>query len=337
MENLALFVLIGGAGLAVIMLVVGVVITVRTGRSDVEDRLEEIVREEEPEYQDDDEQRERRNILTEWLNTRVTGSSWADNVSKNLAMADIKMKPGEYAALMIVASAGLALFGFLLGSSSIILGIIGAVLGFFAPGFYVNRTQKNRLKKFNDQLGDMLNLLVNGLRAGYSTAQAMEAVSKEMPTPMSDEFRRVVQEMALGVPMEQALENLLRRIPSDDLDLTITAINVQREVGGNLAEILDTISFTIRERVRIKGEIETLTTSTRYSGRILSMMPVLVLAILYIANRPYMMAFFMPENNFDPNSIGGSILPCGYCARSASAILIVSGYFAMKKLSEVDI
>ena len=103
--------------------------------------------------------------------------------------------------------------------------------------------QAKRLLKFDDQLPDMLNLMVNGLRAGYSTMQAMEAVSKELPPPICDEFRRVVQEMQLGVSMEKALDNLLRRIPSDDLDLVITAINVQREVGGNLAEILDTISL----------------------------------------------------------------------------------------------
>ena len=119
----------------------------------------------------------------------------------------------------------------------------------------IHRSQKvpeRRLTRFNDQLSDMLNLMVNGLRAGYSTLQAMEAVSKELPTPISDEFRRVVQEMQIGIPMDTALQNLLRRIPSDDLDFVVTAINVQREVGGNLSEILDTISFTIRERVKIK-------------------------------------------------------------------------------------
>ena len=136
------------------------------------------------------------------------------------------------------------------------------------------RQQAKRLVKFNDQLADMLNLMVNGLRAGYSTMQAMEAVSKELPAPICDEFRRVVQEMQLGIPMETSLDNLLRRIPSDDLDLVITAINVQREVGGNLAEILDTISYTIRERVRIKGEIRVLTSQVMYSGRLLSMLPV---------------------------------------------------------------
>ena len=137
----------------------------------------------------------------------------------------------------------------------------------------------------------MANLMVNGLRAGYSTMQAMEAVSKELPAPISDEFRRVVQEMQLGVNMQTALDNLLRRIPSDDLDLVVTSINVQREVGGNLAEILDTISYTIRERVRIKGEIRVLTTQVMYSGRFLSLLPLIVMGVLYLLNREYMMEF----------------------------------------------
>ena len=105
----------------------------------------------------------------------------------------------------------------------------------------------------------------------------MEAVSRELPAPISDEFHRVVQEIQLGIPTEKALDNLCRRIPSDDLDLVVTAMNVQREVGGNLAEILDTISHTIRERVRIKGEIRVLTSQVMYSGKFLAMMPLFVI------------------------------------------------------------
>jgi tight adherence protein B len=156
--------------------------------------------------------------------------------------------------------------------------------------------------------------------------QAMEAVSKELPPPISDEFHRVVQEMQLGVPMERALDNLLRRIPSDDLDLVITALNVQREVGGNLAEILDTITYTIRERVRIKGEIRVMTSQVMYSGRFLSLMPILVILILYLLNREYMTEFFKPEN-----------VPCGYIALGLAGLLIISGYFAMNKLGDIEV
>ena len=188
-------------------------------------------------------------------------------------------------ALYVIAMMGGALIAYLAGGRILISALIGAVIGAFLPGFYVRTQKSKRLIRFNDQLPDMLNLMVNGLRAGFSTLQAMEAVSKELPSPICDEFRRVVQEMQLGIPMEKALDNLLRRIPSQDLDFVVTAINVQREVGGNLAEIMDVISYTIRERVRIKGDIRALTAQAMYSGRALALMPVILLCVLWFFNR----------------------------------------------------
>jgi tight adherence protein B len=203
---------------------------------------------------------------------------------------------------------------------------MGAVFGMFLPKIYVGRQQGQRLNRFNNQLADMLNLMVNGLRAGYSTMQAMEAVSREMPAPISDEFRRVVQEMQLGLPQERTLDNLLRRIPSEDLDLVVAAMNVQREVGGNLAEILDTISYTIRERVRIKGEVRVLTSQVMYSGRFLAMMPIIISLILWGVNRPYMMEFFNPETRI-----------VGIIALVITFILIGSGYMVMNKIATIDV
>lgn len=311
-----------GGGLALILLLVGVVTTISSQRSAAEERLGRYVEVEQAKTGS----QQPNTPLTDWINSRVEKSSWGDKISRNLARADLKLKPGEYLALMIIASFGVAVIAWFIGGKSILLGGIGAIAGFFLPGMYVKRQQGRRLIKFNDQLGDMLNLMVNGIRAGYSTMQAMEAVSKELPSPISDEFRRVVQEMQLGVSMERALDNLLRRIPSDDLDLVITAINVQREVGGNLAEILDTISFTIRERVRIKGEIRVMTSQVMYSGRFLAMMPIIVIGVLYLLNREYMMEFFNPESQ-----------PCGYIALGFAATLIVSGYFAMNKLGDIEV
>jgi tight adherence protein B len=213
-----------------------------------------------------------------------------------------------------------------LGGRSMLFSILGIAVGVFIPRFYVRRQQGKRLQRFNDQLADMLNLMVNGLRAGYSTMQAMEAVSREMPAPISDEFRRVVQEMQLGLPMEISLDNLLRRIPSEDLDLVIAAINVQREVGGNLAEILDTISYTIRERVRIKGEIRVLTSQVMYSGRFLAMMPIFIGLSLWVLNRPYMMEFFNPETRL-----------VGMVLLSIAVIMISSGYFVMTRIATIEV
>jgi tight adherence protein B len=312
-----------GGGVALILLIVGVAVTITSENTIVEKRLGQIAESQEVRAE---RQKQVNTPLTDWINKQVTGSSIGDRISKNLARADLKMKAGEYVALIIISAFFVGLLVWFITGLNIWLGAIGSIGGIFLPGFYVSWQQKRRLQKFDEQLGDMLNLMVNGLRAGYSTMQAMEAVSKELPAPICDEFRRVVQEMQLGVPMQGALDNLLRRIPSDDLDLVITAINVQREVGGNLAEILDTISYTIRERVRIKGEIRVLTSQVMYSGQFLALMPVFVVIILYLLNREYMMEFVNPVNGV-----------CGYAALGLSAFLIILGYFVMRKLAQIEV
>lgn len=309
-------------GLAVILLIVGVVVSITVDRRVAEmNRLGK--------YIEDDEllsERDRARPLVDWLNNRVERSSLGDRISNSLSRADLKFKPGEFIFFTVISA---ALVGFVLwyvGGKNIVVLLIGAAVGLYLPNMYVKSQQSKRLIKFDQQLPDMLNLMVNGLRAGFSTMQAMEAVSKELPPPICDEFRRVIQEMQLGVSMERALENLLIRIPSDDLDLTITAINVQREVGGNLAEILDSISYTIRERIRIKGEIRVLTTQVMYSGRFLSMLPLFVIGILYLLNREYIMEFFEPESGI-----------CGIIALVVAGLMIIAGYFAMNKLGDIEV
>jgi tight adherence protein B len=313
-------ILLGGGVLVLLLLIVGVIVSITSERSLVEERLGRFLEDERPQPE-----REREgSALTDWLNRRVAGSSWGDRVARELARADLKFKVAEYYALVFMSTVVLAFLGWLLQPNPI-SAVIGGVIGFFLPRFYVKRQQTVRLNKFNDQLGDMLNLMVNGLRAGYSTMQAMEAVSRELPTPISDEFHRVVQEMQIGIPMERALDNLLRRIPSDDLDFVVTAINVQREVGGNLSEILDTISFTIRERVRIKGEIRVMTANVRTSATILSMIPLfLTMALWFIA--PEYIGSFFDRGPF-----------CGWLAVVTIVGMIVSGYFAMMKIADIEV
>lgn len=316
---------IGGA-IILFLVAIGVMISISSQRSAEEERLGEYVDLDESPY---DKKSNRSIPVTDWLTKKVEKSSYGDNMAKELAQADIKFKPGEYIAFIVISGVILAILAYVVSGMSLVFGVVGAILGAMLPRMYVRSQQKKRLIKFSDQLGDMLNLMVNGIRAGYSTLQAMEAVSRELPPPISDEFHRVVQEVQLGVTMETALDNLLRRIPSDDLDLVITAINVQREVGGNLAEILDTISHTIRERVRIKGEIRVLTSQMSFSGKLLAVLPVGVFVVLYFVNRAYIMTLLAPESN--------AAFPCGYAAIAASGLLIVIGYFVMNKMAQIEV
>ena len=309
-----------GGGLAIVLFIVGIVVSSSGERTLVDDRLNKYLEEE----QNNEVDKDSKGALTDWVNKRVEKSTFGERMARDLARADLKFKPGEYIALYVIAMIGGGVIAYMAGGRLILSALIGAVIGAFLPGLYVNSQKGKRLVKFNDQLPDMLNLVVNGLRAGYSTMQAMEAVSKELPAPICDEFKRVVQEMQLGIPMEKALDNLLRRIPSEDLDFVVTAINVQREVGGNLAEIMDVISYTIRERVRIKGEIRALTAQAIYSGRALAIMPIGLLCILYFLNRTYVMEFF--KNGF-----------CGWIPLVVAGILIVFGYFVMTRIGNVEV
>jgi tight adherence protein B len=315
-------VLIFGGSAVFLLLLVGMVITMTSERSLVEQRLGRYIQEEAAAAK----KGKRTTLVGDWVNVRLEKSSLGGGIARELARADLKLKTGEYLAIIVIVGLLAGFIVWYMMGRSVLFGVIGAIVGTFFPRAYVKRQQMARLLRFGDQLADMLNLMVNGLRAGYSTMQAMESVSRELPPPISDEYRRVVQEMQLGISAEQALDNLLRRIPSDDLDLVVAAMNVQREVGGNLAEILETISHTIRERVRIKGEIRVLTAQVLYSGRFLAVMPLIILVVLWLVNRPYMMEFFNPETR-----IAGLIM------LTIGALMIISGYFVMMKIAKIEV
>ena len=315
-----IWIIVGGVVL-IVLLVIGLVVSSSSERTLVEQRLGQYL----DEGASAEEREAQRTAITDWVSKRVEKTPFGGNISRELARADLKLKVGEYFVLIFISIVAIGGGVWVIGGWEIILFLIGAVLGFFISGFY-GRPQKGRgLNRLNEEISGILNLWVNGLRAGYSTMQALEAVSKELPSPISDEFRRVVQEMQIGIPMESALANLLRRIPSDDLDFVVTAINVQREVGGNLSEILDTISFTIRERVKIKGEIRVLTAQVRASGALLSMIPIFLTVILWFLNPKYLMSFM---------DAGPA---CAIGTGIAVAILIGLGYFIMMRIADIEV
>lgn len=316
-----------GIGIFLLLIViVGVGFSLTREKDLVEERIGSFMDEtayDELEFGSSEDDSDKPSVLTALADRVIAKTSFAEKIEERLEVADLKIRPGEYVLLVIIASIGLGVFALYMYGAGASIG--GIIVGARLPKMYVTNMQKKRLKMFNDQLADMLNLMVNGLRAGFSTMQALEAVSKELPKPISSEFRRVVQEIQLGIPMEDAFENLLMRIPSEDLDLCITAINVQREVGGNLAEVLETISHTVRERVKIKGDIKTLTSQVVYSGRFLSMMPVILSLLLWAINPNYMGEFFL-----EPKICGYGILGCGL-------MMIWMGYIIMGKIADIEV
>jgi tight adherence protein B len=211
------------------------------------------------------------------------------SVAEQLQRADLKLRPSEYFMIQLGTGVLLGLIGY--WRWGLIFGALFFV-GYLIPGFYVKYRIGQRLRKFNSQLGDTLTLLSNALKAGYSFAQAIDTVAKNAVAPIGDEFGRAVREMNLGGSPDEALSNITRRIASADFDLVATAYSIHRTVGGNLAEILDNIAYTIRERVRIKGEIQTLTAQARASGSIITALPILLAVFMFFVTPTYFQPMF---------------------------------------------
>jgi tight adherence protein B len=203
-----------------------------------------------------------------------------------------------------------------------VVALVVGIIGWMAPHWYISRQATRRAHMFNEQLADTIGLMSNSLRAGYSLLQTMELASRETPEPMCTEFRRVVREIGLGISPEQAMQNMLRRVPSEDLDLLVTAINIQHEVGGNLAKILDVMGETIRERVRIKGEIRVLTAQGQISGYIVTALPIGIAGIMFLISPEYLSELF--------------VWPW-ICLPIGGVGMMVAGFFAMKKVVEIDV
>jgi tight adherence protein B len=270
------------------------------------------------------------------INEAVSKTSRGSNIARDLARADLKLTAGEFVMLKILAAVGMSLICAWLATQfagqasfpAILAGaILGAVVGSFFPNIYIRIRSKRRIKAFNAQLSETVSMLASAIRSGYSLLQSMDLVSREAQPPVSTEFRRVVQEVGLGISNDAALANLYRRVPSDDLDLMITAINIQHEVGGNLAQILDSISHTIRERVRIKGEIATLTAQGRISAYVITALPVGLAVVMTTINPGYMAPIF---------TFG--LPPEAWCCLPVTATaMMIAGYFTIMKIVNIDI
>ncbi|NLH46276.1 MAG: secretion system protein [Acholeplasmataceae bacterium] len=218
--------------------------------------------------------------------------NWSKRMEKKLAQAGMSLRASEFAVASIAAMViGLLLF-LALSRGSLLMGLLGLGIGYLVPILFVKRKISLRRKKFNDQIADALILISSSLRSGYSFMQAIEMVGREMHPPISEEFYRVLREINLGVTTDEAMNRMAERINSVDLDLVVTAVLIQRQIGGNLTEILDNIANTIRERVRITGHIRTLTAQGRLSGAIICLLPFALATVIYVLNPGYIMPLF---------------------------------------------
>jgi len=318
-----LVLLLVGVGLLAVIVLIVALVGGRSRESTLEERLDQFVQEPADELsgQEIEQEAKRLSRLAERLDEVIKRRSYGARIADQLAQASIKLTVTEYLILSLVSILICGALAYLVFRN--FLFVTGLVLGFFLPRIVVRSMRSRRLRKFNDQLGDAINLMVNSLKAGYSVPIAMETVANDMPPPISEEFRRVVIETGLGISLENALGNMLRRVRSPDLDLLVTAINVQSEVGGTLADILETISFTIRERVRIQGEIKTLTAQGEITGYVLGLLPFALTVILFILNREYMTRMFTT--------------PCGWLMTGVAVFIVVLGFIIMRRVIKIEI
>ena len=268
---------------------------------------------------------EKGNSLSAWLkklNKDVEKSKYFLKVQSKLLQAYIKMKPIEFVKISLAAGVVTGAFLYLVSGNLLFL-FIGFPLGYKVPEVILEIVRKKRARKLNAQLPQALGLLANGLRAGYSFPQAMAVITKEMEAPIADEFGKVLRENAYGKPMEEALEDFSKRTDDEDLDMFITTLLIQMNVGGDLAEILDTISETIRERVKLRGEIRTLTAQNRMSAWVVGIMPFALAFLTYKASPDQAHAFITN--------------PIGIIMAIAAAVLMLIGVLALIKIVNIKV
>ncbi len=277
--------------------------------------------------------------VTRLLNV-ILGRGFTKQTEEKLAQADIPMRVSEFVLLRLV----LAGVGFLIGLSPFfgfkLAPLVFGIIGFLIPPIFVNIHHQRRREKFVRQLADALMLLTNSLRSGYSFLKGLELVAKEMGDPIAKELHRMLREVNLGATVDDALQNLGRRVKSDDLDIVISAYLVQKEVGGNLNEIMEKVAETIRERLRIQGDVRVLTAQGKMSGAIVGLLPFFVFFWLFMTNPGYFDALKAPSPFIVPSWIpifGSTAVPWGVLLGSLALTLQGLGIYIILKIVRIKV
>jgi len=295
-------------------------------KSEVKDRLERYAAGIADPEKDEQERQPKAGLYLRALFERASSvfasKSFTEKIQVDLLQAGIPLKGEEFITAWLITAVCLPGLTWL-ASRNWPLVLLALLFGTLGPRLYLGQKKAERLKAFNQQLGDALVIMANALRAGFGFQQAMETVRRELPPPISTEFEWTLREIRLGSTTEESLQNLSDRVKSDDLDMVITAILIQRQVGGNLAQILDNISRTIRDRTRIKGEIRTLTAQGRLSGIIIGLLPVGLLFVLLVLNPGYMTPFLKS--------------PTGVYMLAGAAVSEMIGLVVIRRIVDIDV
>jgi tight adherence protein B len=252
-----------------------------------------------------------RAALQATVGRKLERSNRGTRLAIELARADVKLKPAEW----LLAVTGLCVVGGLLAFArfgSPLAFPFGVLACYVASRVFLSIRQGQRRKRFDSQLAPVIIAISNGLKAGHAFGQALDLAGKNAGEPMAHELARVVREVQLGVPMADALARMVTRNHSEDLRLVMTAVQIQGQVGGNLAQVLDNIEFTIRERIRIKGEVKTLTSQARASGWILMLLPFALAGFLMMSAPTYFEPMLTEGLGRIMLGIAGFSLLCGY-------------------------
>jgi tight adherence protein B len=245
-----------------------------------------------------------------------------ERLERDLERANLPLRAAEALFFGAVAALIAGAFALVLTGSPLVA-VAAVLIGVMLPKVIINIRVRRRIKAFEGQLPDMLDLLAGTLRAGYSIAQGIDAVSKEIPDPMGRELQRVVNEHRLGRSLEESLDGVAERTGSDDFAWAVMAIRIQREVGGNLAELLLTVSSTMNQRERLRRDVASLTAEGRMSAMVLGLMPFILGAVMYVINPEYVLALLTPG--------------IGYFMLGAAVVSMIIGFIWMKKLITVEV
>ncbi len=258
---------------------------------------------------------------------RFLASHWRkvhqnDTMDLRMQQADWPLLGSEFQVLVLLIAVVSGIFVFLLTFKPV-MGLAGAAGAALICMLYLKIHISRRQTAFLNQLGDTLIMVSNALRAGFSFMQAMELISKEMQPPIGVEFQKVINEMNLGATLETAMENMGRRMQSSDFDLVVTAVLIQRQVGGNLSQVLDSISNTINERIRMRREISALTAQGKLSGLIVGFIPIFIVGFV-LSNNP---DYFQPMLD---SQLGKMLL-------AAAVVLELLAVVVIKKIIDIDV